>query len=407
MRELLLSNGVVLHGERFISGGLLIRDGLIAQIFQEKEKPAGLSHRESIDLQQLYLVPGLVDIHIHGSFGIDCQDTDLSGLSQLSERLLSRGVTSYFPTFVPAPDQNYESAAKTVRMAMQEQAAEAGSGRFKAARIAGIHYEGPFINKSNCGALRPEYFRTFEGGRSELTVFLNQAFEPLKGKRLMTLAPECGSGQDLIRALGNEGVRCFIGHSSADPETLDGAFDAGAHHITHFPNALPPFHHRHPGTVGWTLLRDDVTVDCIADFHHVDRLALKLIHKVKGPARMALISDAIPPAGLGNGAFEVWNSSISVQNGKTSLKKGGAETIAGSVTSLVDAIANVVSLGIPREEATLMASAVPSRVAGIDSYTGSIAVGRPADLIVLDEDFGVRMAIVAGTIASNEIPAER
>jgi len=215
----------------------------------------------------------------------------------------------------------------------------------------------------------------------------------------MTLAPEVSGGIELTGGLTRRGLRVFIGHTQADPGMLDRAFEAGARHITHFPNALEPLHHRRPGAVAWGLLHEDVTLDCIADFHHVDPLMLRLIYKSRGAKRMALISDAIQPAGLGDGDFTVWETKIAVRDGATALVEGAfAGALAGSVITMRQALKNIVSLGVPVYEAIDMASLSPARAAGIDRERGSIEVGKQADLIGFDEDFNVGLAITGGEV---------
>jgi N-acetylglucosamine-6-phosphate deacetylase len=215
----------------------------------------------------------------------------------------------------------------------------------------------------------------------------------------MTLAPEIQGGLELTRELTRNGVRAFIGHSQADPVTLDLAFEGGSRHITHFPNALDPLHHRKPGAVAWGLLRDDVTLDCVADFHHVHPLMLRLIYQSKSADRMALISDAIKPAGLGDGEFSVWGEGITVRNGRTALaRQPGEDTIAGSVITMRQALKNIVDLGVPVHEAVRMASLVPARAAGVESQLGSIKEGLRADLIAFDDEFTVRSALIGGSL---------
>jgi N-acetylglucosamine-6-phosphate deacetylase len=216
----------------------------------------------------------------------------------------------------------------------------------------------------------------------------------------MTLAPEIAGGIDLIGDLSRHGVRLFIGHTQADPETLDRAAEAGARHITHFPNALDTLHHRKPGAVGWGLLRDDVTVDCIADFQHAHPLMLELIFRSKSLDNVALISDAILPTGLGDGEFQVWGEQISVRGGRTALAAGpAAGTIAGSVITMNRALKNVISLGVEPDKAIRMAAIVPALAAGVGPDVGSIEAGKRADLVVFDNDFNVRMAIIGGKVA--------
>jgi len=218
----------------------------------------------------------------------------------------------------------------------------------------------------------------------------------------MTIAPEVEGSLALIRELTGRGVRCFIGHSIADPQTLDRAVEAGARHMTHFPNALEPLHHRKPGAVAWGLVRQDTTMDCIADFEHIDRLMLLLMYQAKGPARMSLISDAIKPAGLGDGVYDVWGDRICVTAGRTSLARDEAipfeqRTIAGSVITMDQCVKNMTSLGVPLHEAVSMATLGPARAAGIDAEYGSIEVGKQADLILFEEDLAtIGPALVAG-----------
>jgi N-acetylglucosamine-6-phosphate deacetylase len=393
MDQLLLHNARVVQEDGIQHGGVLVRDGKVAAVFEHGQTPSGLSSRESIDLREKYLTPGLIDLHIHGSAGIDVQNTDADGLANLSEFLLNEGVTGYFATFVPADEQNYLSAIKNVqsRIAAQEH-------RERGARLLGLHFEGPFVSLNRCGALRPRYFRTYDSDLRSIDTFAGRERSP-NLRRLMTLGPEVSGGLDLTRELTRLGLRVFIGHTQADSETLDLALEAGARHITHFPNALDPLHHRKPGAVAWGLLRETVTMDCIADFHHVDPLMLRLIYKSKGANRMALISDAIQPAGLGDGDFTVWDTKIGVRDGVTSLVEGPSTgALAGSVITMRQAMKNIVSLGVPLHEAAKMASLTPARIAGVEHELGTLEAGKRADLISLDEAFDVALAVGGGEV---------
>jgi N-acetylglucosamine-6-phosphate deacetylase len=393
MRDLLLHNARVILPDRIQRGGVMVRDGRIAQVFAHGQTPTGISSRESIDLQEAYLAPGLIDIHIHGSKGVDVQDAEPNDLSKLSEFLLNEGVTGYFATFVPTDEQSYRSGIATVESYI------AGQDRMAAgARILGIHFEGPFVSHNKCGALQPAHFRTYDLDMRSIETFIKPE-KQVSYSRLITLAPEVSGGIELTRALASRGLRVFIGHTQAEPATLDLAFEAGARHITHFPNALDPLHHRKPGAVAWGLLREDVTMDCIADFHHVDPLMLRLIHKSKGADRMALISDAIQPAGLGDGDFTVWGAKLAVRNDITALSEGpSAGALAGSVITMRQALRNMVSLGVLLHEAIGMASIVPARAAGLDRERGSIEEGKRADLVIFDEGLDVALSVVSGEV---------
>jgi N-acetylglucosamine-6-phosphate deacetylase len=394
MTELLLRNARVVLENEIKHGGVLVRDGRIALVFADEQTPTGLSAEDSADLKGAYLAPGLIDIHIHGSAGVDTQSADQAGLRRLSEFLLAEGVTSYFATFVPTDERSYSAAIAEINSYIKHQDDDK-----RGARILGIHFEGPFVSEHRCGALKREHFRDYDGDPRSIEIFAG-ASNQSSCARLMTLAPETRGGIDLARELTARGVRAFIGHSVAEPETLDRAVEAGARHITHFPNALNPLHHRKPGAVAWGLVRGDVTIDLIADFHHVAPLMIRLIYQSKGAERIALISDAIQPTGMGDGEFSVWGVNIAVRDGLTALTAGpSAGTIAGSVITMRDALKNIASLGVPVHEAILMASLAPARAAGAGGERGSIKEGKRADLVAFDEDFAVQLAIVGGTVA--------
>lgn len=407
MPQLLLENARVILEGGVQRGGVLLSEGRIAQVFTDDQTPIGFSAHESIDLQGAYLASGLIDIHIHGSAGVDVQATDSAGLDRLSTFLLAEGVTGYFATLVPTDEHGYREALATINSYIERQdEADRSSNPQYGARILGVHFEGPFVSENRCGALRGQHFRTYDGDARSIELFTGSPGDgrPSGVPRLMTLAPEVRGGLDLTRELSRASVRPFIGHSQADLETLDLAAQAGARHITHFPNALDPLHHRKPGAVAWGLVREDVTLDCIADFHHAHRLMLRLMYQSKSADRMALISDAIMPAGLGDGEFSVWNEKVTVTDGRTSLaRQPGESTIAGSVITMREALRNIIDVGAPIQEAARMASLVPARVAGIESGYGSIEEGKRADLIAFRDDFSVRLATIGGMLALREV----
>jgi N-acetylglucosamine-6-phosphate deacetylase len=393
--QYLLHNAQVVLKDRIQPGSVLARDGRIAEVFAGNDAPVGLSADEKLDLRGNYLAPGLIDIHIHGSAGVDVQNADQTELAKLNQFLLSEGVTGYLATFVPTGEASYQRAIREVENCIAAQNAGKSSG----ARILGIHFEGPFVSHEKCGALQRQHFRTYDNDPQSIAVFTHTENPELHYARTMTLAPEIAGGIALIEELTRRDVRAFIGHTVATPEVLDRALAAGARHITHFPNALEPLHHRKPGTVAWGLLRDDVTLDCIADFHHVHPLMLQMMHKAKSAERMALISDAIMATGLGNGEFMVWGDRIAVKDGLTALMDGAAKgTIAGSVITMREALRNIASLNIPLHEAVHMASLIPARAAGIADECGSIETGKRADLIVFNDNFAIQCAIVNNEI---------
>jgi len=375
MKTLLLKNANVVLPDREVQGAsVLIEEGRIVSLEAEQGG-------EEIDLAGATLLPGFIDVHIHGAVGVDVMDATAAGLSEVSEYLASQGVTSWVPTFVPASDENYASAIAAISAAMD------GPG----ARVLGVHYEGPFVNTAQCGALHTEFFKTYSGAED-----LNSLPLPPTGVRMITLAPELSGGIELVRELKARGWVISIGHTRADVKVLDAACEAGARHMTHFMNAMAPLHHRSPGPIAWGLSRDEVTIDCIADGVHLDPFVLQLLLKVKGAGRISLISDAIAATGKGDGDYRIWGETIFVKNGRTANAAGN---IAGSVISMLDAVRLLHSLGVSYVDLARMASLNPARLLGLDRDCGSIEPGKRADLVALDNDNNPILTIVDGKIS--------
>ena len=344
---------------------------------------------ESIDLDGLTLFPGFIDIHIHGSVGVDTLVASASDLGVVSEFLAKQGVTSWVPTLVPAAHEQYESAVQAITHSVAEQQAKPATG----ARVLGVHYEGPFVNEAQCGALRREYFKTFASHKDIEQLPLPTFVGAVK---VMTIAPEIEGGVDLVTELVKRNWVVSIGHTRADVKTLDRALSAGAKHMTHFMNAMAPLHHRAPGPIGWGLVHDDVTCDFIADGIHLDPLVLKLLLRTKGAERLSMISDAIAPTGMPDGGYQIWGQTIDVKNGKTSNARG---SIAGSVISMLDAVRKMRALGASDLELARMAGTNPAKLLRIDDECGSIETGKRADLVALDSNGNVKLTIVGGEVA--------
>lgn len=372
-RSLVLKNATVVQEDHVIENGtVVIESGMVESV----SKGVAASVQTALDLSGLVLLPGFIDVHIHGAVGIDVMDATTGGLTAVSEYLASQGVTSWLPTFVPASDENYASAIAAI-----SEAAKSESG----ARIVGVHYEGPFVNSKQCGALHTEYFKTYSKPAD-----LDFLVTPENAVRMITLAPEVDGGVELVRELKKRGWVISIGHTRADLKTLDDACEAGARHMTHFMNAMAPLHHRAPGPIAWGLSRDDVTFDMIADGIHLDPFMLRLLLKLKGPSGIALISDAIAPTGKGDGEYHIWGETIAVKDGRTANAAG---SIAGSVISMLDAVRLLRSLGVSYVDLARMAATNPARLLGLDDC-GSIEVGKRADLVALDANNDVKLTIL-------------
>jgi len=389
--RLILSTGVV-EGK-----SLVVERGLIARIVDEDELRAT---ERALDLKGLTLFPGFIDVHIHGAVGVDTMQANAADLDRVSQFLATRGVTGWLPTLVPGPTADYTHAIKAIDRAMKEQESlqqeEAGHPLSAGARILGVHYEGPFVNSAQCGALRAPFFRTFSSARDIENLPTINNNRKQTAKHMITVAPEIAGGVELVRELHRRGWIVSIGHTKASFDVLDKTREIGAHHMTHFMNAMAPLHHRAPGPVAWGLSRDDVTCDLIADGVHLDPQMLRLLLKLKGADCLLLISDAIAAAGMGDGDYEIWGETITVKDGRSSNSRGA---IAGSVITMLDAVRLIRSLGVSVVDVARMAATNAARLLGIDQECGLIEEGKRADLVALDDAGRVSLTIVGGRVA--------
>ncbi|MEK6334954.1 MAG: N-acetylglucosamine-6-phosphate deacetylase [Acidobacteriota bacterium] len=392
-------NSILLRGARIVApdrvidaGAILIESDRIAAVSDLEKTPAPKSD-SVMDLDGLTLFPGFVDVHIHGAVGIDTMQTNAGELVRVSKFLASQGVTAWLPTLVPAKDEQYHDSVSAIEKAMPD---AAGSGPESApfSRILGVHYEGPFVNHDQCGALHREHFRAFKTAADLES--LPRIHNP-GAVHMMTVAPEIEGGIALIKELQQRGWVISIGHTRAQVPVLDQALQAGARHLTHFMNAMPPLHHRSPGPVGWGLTHDEVTCDVIADGVHLEPSILRLILRNKTSENISLISDAIAAAGLGDGEYQIWGERIRVEHGRTQNDRG---SIAGSVITMLDAVRMMRSLNFSEVEVARMASHNPARLLGVAGECGSIEAGKRADLVALDQDGNVRLTIIGGRTAS-------
>lgn len=297
---------------------------------------------------------GLVDIHVHGAFGVDVLTADEAGLDRLALGLEARGVAGFVPTLVPVPLADL--APLMARLSAWVRSRREGDGR--GATPLGIHLEGPFVSPNRSGALHRECLLDGRDARAVEAFF--DAVGEVPGRPVVTMAPEIPGGLDLVSAFVRRGFLVALGHTEADVATLDEALRRGARHMTHFGNAMKPLHHRDAGPVGWGLLRDGVTVDVIADLHHLSPEMLSLVRRCKGPDGFALISDAAPCAGLPDGSYPVWGETLTVSAGAVRNASGG---LAGSVALLDDCASRMAACGAATaEEARRAASETPRRL---------------------------------------------
>lgn len=322
------------------------------------------------DASGLYVIPGLVDVHIHGAVGHDFCDNSPEGLGAMSAYLKAHGITSFCPTSMtlPATDlkQIFASAGKVPADAAH-------------ASIVGIHMEGPYISPAKKGAQKEDYIVS-----PDIHAFreLNASCNGLI--RLVTLAPELPGSLEFIRALHNE-VAVSLGHSEADYDTASAAFAAGASHATHLFNAMPPLLHRDPGIIGAAFDDPKVMVEVICDGIHITPAVIRMIFQLFGDDRVILISDAMRATGMEDGVYELGGQQVFKNGNRATLADG---TLAGSATNLFDCMRHAVSFGIPLASAIKAATMNPARSIG-NEYIGSLAPGKEADILLLDQNLSL------------------
>lgn len=351
-------NGWIFADGRFVRGGFSVENGRFAHVLEDVPGPAE-------DLDGALVIPGLVDIHVHGCAGADFSDGDYAGLVRMARHLARRGVTSFAPASMTLPydalDKAFHAAARLRR-----------EGLADGARLMGIQMEGPFLSREKRGSQNPAYLRLPDWDRF---LRLYDAAEGLL--RIVDVAPELPGAVEFTRR-ASEKCRVSVAHIAAGYDQAAAVFDAGATHLTHLFNAMSGIHHRHPGPIGAASERENVTAELICDGIHVHPSAVRMAFRLF-PGRICLISDALRCCGMADGSYSLGGQEILLSGGVARLTGG---TIAGSAADLYQCMRRAVSFGIPREQAVWAATALPARVIGRESETGAIADGRAADFVI-------------------------
>lgn len=351
-------NGWIFADGRFVRGGFSVENGRFAHVLEDVPGPAE-------DLDGALVIPGLVDIHVHGCAGADFSDGDYAGLVRMARYLARQGVTSFAPASMTLPydalDKAFHAAARLRR-----------EGLADGARLMGIQMEGPFLSREKRGSQNPAYLRLPDWDRF---LRLYDAAEGLL--RVVDVAPELPGAVEFTRR-ASEKCRVSVAHTAAGYDQAAAVFDAGATHLTHLFNAMSGIHHRHPGPIGAASERENVTAELICDGIHVHPSAVRMAFRLF-PGRICLISDALRCCGMADGSYSLGGQEILLSGGVARLT-GGA--IAGSAADLYQCMRRAVSFGIPRERAVWAATALPARVIGRESETGAIADGRAADFVI-------------------------
>jgi N-acetylglucosamine-6-phosphate deacetylase len=320
-------------------------------------------------------VPGFLDLQVNGFGGVDFLDADADGYRRAGEALLETGVTAYLPTLITTPEQQLLAAM-----------AEVPNGQARP-RVLGMHLEGPFLSPNRLGTHESSARRDPDAALLDRLL----AGGPV---RMMTLAPELPDAEILIDRLVASGVVVSLGHTDATAAEANAAFDRGARSVTHLFNAMRPFLHRDPGIVGAALARDDVIVMIILDGIHLAPETAKTAWRA-ARGRLALVTDAITGAGAAaDGLYSLGTLDVHVHEGTV---RGPDGVLAGSVLTMIEALRNMLELGVPFEDAVEAATATPARVLGQDEL-GRLDVGLPADIVVLNDRAEIERVLVAGEI---------
>ncbi|MGH7780630.1 MAG: N-acetylglucosamine-6-phosphate deacetylase [Candidatus Binataceae bacterium] len=332
-----------------------------------------------------YILPGLIDLQVNGSHGIDVMSADAAALRTLGEELAREGTTAWLPAAVTAPIERIERAHLAIAEALAAAAADSAAARDSAA-ILGMHLEGPFISSRRLGA-HPPLNREPHGDEFE------RAFA-MRALKLITLAPELPGALDAIRRLVARGVAVSIGHTDATLEEAHAGIGAGARMFTHLYNAMRPLGHRDPGVIAAALAKSEARPAIIPDGVHVHPEMLRLAYVARGMKGLVITSDKVALAGTApDAALEVGRARAKIDRGAARLADG---TLAGSIISMLDGVRLMVrEVGVPVSEATVMAATNPAAVGGFTDR-GRLDPGTRADLIVLNRALELKAVFIAG-----------
>ncbi|WP_163528346.1 N-acetylglucosamine-6-phosphate deacetylase [Halobacillus ihumii] len=336
--------------------------------------------------KQWTLVPGFIDVHIHGADGHDVMDASYDALEGMASRLPEEGTTSFLATTMTQSKENISRAVQTVGTYINQQKANSQ------AEVLGIHLEGPFISQEKAGAQPLEHICM-----PSIEQFDQWQAVSNHNIRLVTLAPEVPNGMEFIKHVSQTGVVASIGHSQATYDQVTEAVQSGARHITHLYNQMSGLHHREPGIVGGAFLNQELMVEMIVDHVHSRPEMVQLAYQHTQADRTILITDAMRAKCLPEGTYDLGGQNVNVVGNEARLADG---TLAGSILTLEQAVSNMSqNTMITIEDLVRITSANAATQLGIEDRKGSIAEGKDADLVILDEEFGVVMTVCRGVLA--------
>ena len=370
---MLYKNGNIFLNGKFVHGSFRVEDGRFAEIL------TCVPAEEGVDLKNAYVIPGLVDVHNHGNSGADFSDGDYEGLVTMAKYLAENGITSFAPASMTLPYAVIAKAFATAAKLKEE--APAGCSR-----IVGVQMEGPFFSEKKKGAQNGAHLRNPDA----------QAFKEIfacgEGLPVIAdLAPELPGSVEFVQEVSKL-CTVSVAHTDASYEDAKSAFDAGATHLTHLFNAMPPIHHRKPGVIGAASENENVQAELICDGLHVYPASVRMAFRLF-PGRIVLVSDALRCCGMPDGEYELGGQQIFLSGNVAKLADG---TLAGAATNLYSGMLNAVKFGISKEDAILSATLHPAKALGCDNEIGSIAPGKWADFIICDENLALKQVYLAG-----------
>lgn len=351
-------------------------------------KIGNFSSEDGLDLTGLVVMPGLIDMHIHGCGGSDTGDATPEALETMSQTLVKNGVTSFCPASMTL---SFEELTKIFANI------DAMKDKVGGAYIHGANMEGPYIAMSKKGAQNPLYVRNPD--KEEF----KKLYEGCNGAiRVVDIAPECDGGDEFIKEI-QPICPVSIAHTDAGYDDAVHAIELGVRHITHLFNAQSGLHHRKPGVVGAAFdvgRANGVRAELICDGFHIHPATLRIAFREMGEDGTVIISDSMKAAGCPDGDYDLGGQPVYVRDGKALLADG---TIAASTSNVYKELKNVISFGIPEKQAVKSATINPAKAIRVSDKTGSIEEGKLADILVVDKDYNIKLVIVKGEIKVNNL----
>ncbi|MFD1848630.1 N-acetylglucosamine-6-phosphate deacetylase [Oceanobacillus bengalensis] len=381
-RSLFIKNANIYTENQLVRGSLLLEDGRISAIYAD-ELPELPKDVDVIDATNLNAIPGFIDGHIHGANGADTMDATEEALDRVASILPKEGTTSFLATTITQSPESIEKALENVA---------AYENKPRHAQIIGVHLEGPYVEKLKAGAQPVPYIT-----KPNIEQF--SKWQKLSGNniRTITMAPEHDEDGSFIPYLIENGVNVSAGHTDVDFTGMKKAVAKGVRQLTHLCNAMNGIHHRDIGAVGAAFVLKELGAELIADGVHVAPEMLQLIYNNMGSERIILITDAMRAKGLPTGDYELGGQPVKVADGRAVLEDG---TLAGSILKMDDGARRMLGLeGVTMEDILQMASVNPAKQMGMYDRKGSIAIGKDADILLVDNDLNIKYTICRGDIA--------